>query len=447
MKIRLLKLYNNEYFPFLVLGIGFLLLSLLVPIPTGDDKFFQTVPNGIFDWSFYLNRYETWTSRVIIDLLIVTFLHIPSIIWRIANALIIVFLGVATSKLFITETNRRYKNWFLVTLIFIFPFKELTDTGWIATSINYLWPFSLSLYPLLILQKTIQSKPIKIWEYTLAIILLLIAANQEVICALLVIIFFIATIYSIIKKLPKGFIIICLFLLVMSLVFILTTPGNFVRNISELKWFWDFNHISFIEKIEIGLSSTLAYQVYRFNFIFLLLALSHIFIINRKYKDTFYRLLSFFPLVVNMVFNYTFHFSDRLFPSLPQFYWHLTKYGYVTLNNFTSINSYIPLIVLYLTSFIVVILLYLTFENTTMSLIALFSLGLGFLSRMAIALSPTIWGSGTRTHTFFTYTILICILLVFQKIDESEPVSYSQNLLIITGLVSSLTYINLLMTM
>lgn len=446
MKTRLFKLHKNEYFPFLVLGIGFLLFSLLVPIPIGDDKYFLTIPNGIFDWSFYVERYKTWTSRIIIDFLIVAFLHIPTIIWRIANALIIVFLGITTSKIFITDDNRKYKNWFLVSLIFIFPLKELTDTGWIATSINYLWPFTLGFYSLLILKKTIQSKPIKIWEYLIAIILLLIAANQEVVCALFVIIFLIATIHSIIKKHPNWFTFVCLLLLALSLVFVLTTPGNFIRKNSELKWFWDFNHISLIEKIEIGLSSTLAYQVYRFNFIFLMLSLSLIIIIHRKYKDAFFRFLSFLPLVINVVFNYTFHFSDRLFISLPQFYFHLTKYGYVTLNNFTSINSYIPQIVLYITAFIVVILLYLTFENTKMSLIALFTLGLGFISRMAIALSPTIWASGTRTHTFFTYSILICILLVFQKIDESEPASYSQGLLIFSGLIASLTLINQLMT-
>lgn len=438
---------KSDYFPFFVLAFCYLLFSMLVPIPIADDIHFQSYPEGIFDWSFYKLRYEIWTSRLIIDFLVVLFLHIPSVLWRISNALVIVLLGVTTSKLFINQKKRRFINWFLVSLLLLFPLKELTDTGWITTTINYFWPLAFGMYPLLLLKKINENETISCVEFCVGTLLLMIAANQEVVCIILFITFLVAAVLLRKKGNSHWFVYLGLIVLVSGVLLIFTTPGNYQRRISELKWFIDFNHISLIDKLEIGISSTLAYQIYQFNPLFLILALLFVPIIIKYYKERFFWFISFFPLIAALFFNSSLHFSANIFPNLQEFFPSLTKYGFISLRNFIIINSYIPLFILLVTAFTILILLYLTFGHTNSSILAIYIISMGFISRMAISFFPIVWASGTRTHTFLTYSILLCCLMVFQKFDEVMPDFYSQGILVFSGLFSSLTYINLIMSM
>jgi len=446
MKVKIHNFVYSDYFPFFILALCYLLFHLLVPIPIADDIHFQTYPEGIFDWSFYKLRYDIWTSRLIIDFLVVTFLHIPSIIWRIINTFVVVLLGITTSKLFINDKKRRFLNWFLVSLLLLFPFKELTDTGWITTTVNYSWPLAFGMYVLLILSKILRNEQIKSVEFIFGILLLLIAANQEVICIILFITFFIASI--LLKKMNRShwFVYISLLLLAVGVVLIFTTPGNFIRRTNELRWFIDFNQLSIIDKLEIGISSTLSYQIYKFNPIFFILSLLFVIQINKNYKERFFKFISFLPLVIIIFFNYTLNFSVNLFPNLPKFYTHLTRYGFITLQNFTEITSYFPMVMLFSTAFITIVLLYLTFGHRKSSILVLYIIAMGFISRLAIAFFPIVWASGTRTHTFLSFSILICCLLVFQELVEEKSEILSTSVLIFSGLLSMLTYINLIMS-
>jgi hypothetical protein len=303
------------------------------------------------------------------------------------------------------------------------------------------------MYELVILKKIVKEEPIHVSEFIIAGLLLVIAANQEVICTILLIIFLSMAIYLKKRKRSHWFLFVVILVCIIGIALVFTTPGNAARRDSELKWFQDFDHISLIDKLEIGVSSTLARQIYTFNLIFIILALLLVIVVHSKYKNTLIRFYAVIPIAVALIFNNSFSLSERLFPNLTSFYYSVTKYGIITLNNFTSIKTYIPFFILYFTAFCIVILLYLTFENTSESLIAIGGFVLGFVSRMAVAFSPTIWASGIRTHTYFTYAILICSVLVFNKLDDEKPKKISQYLLIFTGILAFLRFTNLLMSM
>lgn len=96
-----MKLFKKKNLPFLVLGVGMLLVHLLAPIPIADDVFFKGNPAGIFDWAFYKGRHFEWSSRLILEFFVVAFLKMLSIIWRVLNSGVLVLLGVALSELFV----------------------------------------------------------------------------------------------------------------------------------------------------------------------------------------------------------------------------------------------------------------------------------------------------------------------------------------------------------
>lgn len=441
------KLFKKKNLPFLVLGLGMLLVHLLAPIPIADDVFFKGNPAGIFDWAFYKERYFEWSSRLILEFFVVAFLKLPSIIWRVLNSGVLVLLGVALSELFV-EKNKKVFNWFIVFLLFLFPLREMLSAGWVTISINYIWPLTFGLLALVVVKKILLGKKIRVIEYILSGLLLIFAVNQEIMAVILGIVFLTSAVYLILNKRFHWFVALGLVLCLGSIVFTLTAPGNHLRQQAEIRWFIDFNYISFVEKLEIGISSTLAQYVFNFNFLFFVFSSLLAVAIFSKYKNPLYKVLALIPLGMSVVFGNGFYvIVDRLFPHLATIDTEITQYGLITLGNFTRIQSYIPLFLLMMTAFVILILIYIIFGNTWKSTIALGVLILGLISRLILAFSPTIWSSGIRTHFLLITAIIICSIMIIQDLAKRKSGQFIKNLLIAVGFVAGFSYLNLLMSL
>ena len=440
------KLFNSDYFPFIVFGISMLVIHFLAPIPIADDIFFLENPVSIFDWAFYKERYITWSSRLFIEFFIVALLKTPFLIWRVLNTGVLVLLGVTISQLLV-KRNKRLINWFIIFLLFLYPLKEMLSSGWVTISLNYLWPLVFGLHSMIVVKKIFIRKKISLISYILTGFLLIFSINQEIMAVTLTIVFLASAVYLIINKRLHWFIFLGLALCTGSLIFTLTTPGNVARSNAELRWFIDFNQISLVEKLEIGISSTLAQYIYNFNFIFFVFCVLLVIAVFTKFNDALYKVFALIPLVMSLIFGNGFYIIvDRLFPHLASIDTEITKYGLITLGNFTKIQSYIPLILLLVTGLMIIILLFLVFENAWNSLLALGILFLGFISRLILSFSPTVWASGIRTHFLMFTAIIICSVMVFQYLLKLKSDHYMENLLIVTGFIASFSYLNLLMS-
>jgi hypothetical protein len=203
-----------------------------------------------------------------------------------------------------------------------------------------------------------------------------------------------------------------------------------------------------VEKLEIGISSTLAQYVFNFNFLFFIFSSLLAIAIFSKYQDLLYKVFALIPLVMSLVFGNGFYvIVDRLFPHLASIDTEITQYGLITLGNFTRIQSYIPLFLLLMTAFVILILIYIIFGNTWKSTIALGVLILGLISRLILAFSPTIWSSGIRTHFLMITSFIICSIMIIQDLAKRKSGQFIENLLIAVGFVAGFSYLNLLMSL
>ena len=154
------------------------------------------------------------------------------------------------------------------------------------------------------------------------------------------------------------------------------------------------------------------------------------------------------PLVVLLLFGNSIHsIVDPLFPYLATVGPDISKYGLITLGNFTRIQSYIPLFLLYTSLLTIFGSLYIIFENTWLSLLSIGTLLLGLLSRMVMAFSPTIFASGLRTYFLLFAAILICSILIFEKLLASPSAKTAKNVLLFSGFSAFGMYLNLLMSL
>ena len=94
-----------------------------------------------------MNRYDTWTSRVIIEAVLFP-ISTNVLIWKICNILMYILFIYSILCL----TNYKYYK-ITFCLLLNYPIIEMSSAGWIATYVNYFWPLSAGTYALTSLHK------------------------------------------------------------------------------------------------------------------------------------------------------------------------------------------------------------------------------------------------------------------------------------------------------
>ncbi len=443
IRIKAKKIYQSDYFPFFVLTVGMLAIHMVLPMNTGDDTFFSVALDERSLPAYLHDRYFNWTSRMIIETILVSILHFPLIVWRIIDTAIILFFGVSISNLIVHE-NKRVDNWFITFLLFSYPFLDMDTAGWVATTTNTLWVLAFGVYVILIVKKVLLQQIIRKYEYIFSIVALIYAANQEQMCVVLLAVFLFSFFYIIKIKRPNGLIFGGLAICLASLIFILTCPGNAARKHSEVKWFQDFDHISVIDKLEIGVSSTLAHYLLEPNLLFVIFSILLCAAVHIKYADRLYRFYSDIPIAVTLFFGVWLKFASDLFPGLSLVNSQMTEHGLITLDNFTKLKSYVSIFILCTSFCLVLISLYLVFENSLQGICAVGTMLLGFLSRVIMGFSPTVWASSTRTYIYMYGAIIICSTMLFYNIVENRS-KFVNKFVMCTGFAAAISTLNMLM--
>jgi hypothetical protein len=372
---------------------------------TSDDVFFS---NALKDRSFpdYLSmRYELWTSRLLIESVLITIVHHP-LLWKIMDTAMVVITAIAISKL-TPSSNERTKNIFIVLLILLYPFIHMSSAGWVATTINYVWPLAFALVALIPLKKYLYQEKIRWWEYIIYIPSLLFAANTEQICALFCGVYFVFFLYLLYKKQFHPFIAIQLALSLLSMLFILTCPGNDLRFEQEITtWFPEFADLSFFHKLEIGFSSSLYHFMMQPNLIFLTFcALIFGCVFLRKLKSPLILYIAGLPLAAALIFGMFGVYFGSIFPVIASVKNALTPLGTGVFWEWSS--AWIPDLILSGVSCLIIFSLYHCFENKNLAVLNIFIILVGFCTRLAMSFSPTIWASSNRTFIFMYFAIIL----------------------------------------
>ena len=431
IKSKLRKLYKWDYFPFFVLFIATLIFHIVINLDAGDDLSFKMIlhNNKLSDWLKL--RYMTWSSRLIIEGIMVSIFAYAIALWKIIDIFIIILLGVSISKIFI-ESNLRSNNWIIVGLIFIYPFTDMSSAGWGATTINYLWPLSLGIYSFVIIKKIFIGLEIKWYEYVCSTLALIFAANQEQMCVILLAMYGILCLYFILKHKSKIYIFLQTFLCLASVLFIISCPGNAMRKYSEVsRWFPNYYMLSLANKVQLGFSSSLVNFISKPNIIFIIFSMLIAIVIIKKCKSKMFCIIGIIPLA-----------SCLSLPMLSKLSGVVAQNNIITVDNFYLIESYIPIVLLGMVFVCTLLSLYFCFGNSPKAFLSIFILILGFSSRIIMGFSPTIWASSTRTFIFMYFSFIICSIMLYSEICKSKH----ENLKFINyiiGVVSIFSYINI----
>ena len=277
---------HNKFFA--ITALLFILFFLVATPISGDDVNYFALQSTNFEWLSL--RYNTWTSRIVIDSNL-PFMAKHEYIFKLITILLFLSAPIA---LYITTQKYKLSASLCILLIAIFPFYKLTSAGYAATMTNYFYPilFGLWVFVYLFIKKA------NIFGYLILMILTTYVVNHEQTAILLLVVSLIALFY---KDSDKKLATLCLILSIVGLFFIFTCPGNTVRLLAESNtWLPGYENYELLDKINLGITSSLYFLNYRGPVAFLFCFASVMYVFTKKFNLSL-ALVIFLTILINLV--------------------------------------------------------------------------------------------------------------------------------------------------
>lgn len=396
------------------------MMHLCMTTNTVDDLWFAKILDKMTLTEYWAMRYQTWSSRLIIETLLIMFVKVAPIFWKLADSLVSVVLAYAIVTLFLKKKSST-STWLVVALIMIYPFNQMTSAGWIATTMNYFWPLAFGLFAMIPIRRYLDQEPVHPVEQALVFLAMLYGCNTEQMGAIIFCVYGIFILYGVcIKKHFSKALILNFALAVASFIFIITCPGNGQRKISELHWFPGFENLSVIQKAAMGFltsTSELFYVENKVYFVFICVLLVAVWMTHKKWTV---RVLGALPLLYYLFSVKALQIIFKLFPSLEIY----TPTQYIgEISSFDNLTFYLYCVINLCVLLLVFLDVFLALNKTKVFPIAVLTLGAGIASRVIIGFSPTIFISGDRTAIFLTFSFIIvsALLAVYVCFKRVKP--------------------------
>lgn len=423
MKDYCKRLIHWIYFPLVILFVLMLVMHFLMNFSNDDINFFSSILDRM-SWGEFLKwRYWSWTSRVVIEgVLVVLSRHLY--LWRVLDSLIMVLLVYSLNRLlFLKATSKNLVLCSLITLLY--PFWNMKEAGFCATTLNYLWVLAFLLFVLIPFSDIYNKRCVDKRLYPLYGLMLLYVCNQEQAVCIVLGVSLLFMIEMIRTKKMHFYVLFCLVISLGSLLFILTCPGNDNRAFLEtLNWYPDYVNARFFDKVYLGIVSSMSIllgSIFVLWFFSFCLCASSLRISCSKFTKAI--ALGQFLLISGLS---VYRGYCRLSSLSENLFHYSTDVGHVF--TFSKEN----LLFLGLSLLLVIIFIYLLiaiFKKKGWILVFVLLFGCG--TRLMMGFSPTIFASGARTSIFLYFSLLI---IIGYLLKESFPL-FKRRGKVITGIV------------
>lgn len=426
------------YVPFLLVAVVGLFYHLRMVPMGGDDIFFSQATEGTTLWSYLANRYETWTSRVVSEFVLVNVIQCP-LLWRGMDFLMFATLPVILSRIFGQGT---LINWCAAGAVLIFPFHDMGTAGWITTTVTHFWPLWGIFYVVLLIKKMLVSKRIHPLEAVLGVLVCIMTGSHEQYAVIMFVLFLLYGIYLWQqRRKPENLPVLIPLVVVnlISLLVILLCPGNARRNqvsIEDLPIYAEFN---FGEKLYLGLLSIERVFIANADAVFFTVVFLWAVLVYAKTKDYKKTLLSGLPLWI--LFGQT--VLRTAYPGLSGIF---VMPEQILSWSWGELSTWLPMVYLAVSVGAMLYALYqLLGENLREYLYAVILLGCGFGAGMVLGFMATIYVSGERVYAPLYSILLAVTLFCIRKMQGTveEKIKQASGKLVVT-LPAGICLINVL---
>lgn len=410
----------------------------------GDDYYFMTCLNDTGFGAFLVKRWYGWSSRLVIEGVLVLVLQQPIWVWKVLDILVSVLIAWLLCGFFCSDYGKHGSGSSIQTdkntlpgtrtavpltslilflcLLLSYDFREMDSAGYMTTTINYWWPLAALLVAALPLYLWYQDGACKKGCYVLGAFAAIFAINQEQICAMALL----ACLYLLITDKLRGrktnpYLYVLLALSVCFAICVAICPGNAARKASNIDfWFPAYAGFNLVQKVLLGWYSLLKTLYQDVNLPYFLMCAVLFMAVLKKQKGLPARLIAAIPLLSNLGL-----LGVLLFGKYREYPWvHLILHVFdfdqpVVYYQGSLPNSNRLLLLVYtFCCACVVISLFLIWNKKERAIDALALLIIASASKISMGLSPTVWASSERTSIFLDFGF---ILLGMLAVREMEP--------------------------
>ena len=246
--------------------------------------------------TFLKNRYDWWSSRVVIEAAMLPLAAAPVWVWKLLDIAMLLLLVYNAADLFAAAQAHVQKGvqaqLFFFAGLWMIPLLSINGAGWITTTTNYLWALALGLLALRPLKHCLCREKCAVWEWLACPLCTLYAANMEQMGAILCGAYLVCGMFLLVRDRralpffaqtraekdaaeaahgPRGskgskalpcLILLQTLLVLWMLYFVLSSPGNGWRNQYEIeRYFPEFEALSTWEKLHMGFLETGQYYL------------------------------------------------------------------------------------------------------------------------------------------------------------------------------------------
>lgn len=408
-------LRNNIWLFYMFLFGVVTIWHMVVQIGTADDVWFlEHSKMGLIEFTKW--RVEEWTSRNIIEIVMLVLLNMNKYMWVILDSSMFVLILHSMRKIVRpTKENNLIVTILIVLVILLFPISYFSQAGWYATTLNYVWPLALGLYGLSYIMRFIDGEPINFIQKIMIIISTVYATNQEQMSALFVGFYGLFIIYALMKrKQVPTLVYIILFISILMLVYHAVCPGNAVRKLVETNtYFPEFDKFSLIDKITMGVVTTISTSLVSAPYIIYVWNIALLYIVYKNSNNMKQKVFIIGLTIINFIISISDKFSTYygfkyIFGIFGKFIYYMDSIDYSDLSLYLVILYFIINIVVFL------YVIRKNLDNKMFLLIGIL-LGAAFCSRVILGLSASIFVSGTRTFINTYFMIFISSILCFNS--------------------------------
>lgn len=405
----------------------------------GDDVWFATILNNRTVGEYYVWRYQTWSSRLVVESMLIFLCRSNIWLWRVCDSAIIVLLVYSIVELIKNKRNEdEIEVWTVMGLVVFFPYIYMSSAGWIATSLNYLWPLALGLYGLIPIKNVLNGEETSLFTEISVLPALLYASNTEQMAAILFVVYLIVILYYYIKS--KRFskeLIINFIIVAINLGIVLTCTGNAQRTIAEMHWFPNFEQFLLLQKIIMSFVTTTIQFWYEANSVYFIYTIILMIGVWLRNKSKIHRMIGAIPFVYYVFCSKGLEVIFRISPSLEIY----SPFQYISQVGFSNYTYYMYAAINLILVLINIICYYLIFKKEYHFYIISLILLAGIASRLVVGLSPTFFASGERTAIYFVFSLIgnagyLLLNYIYEKLNNPSLVSVFTCILVIVGFES-----------
>lgn len=398
----------TAYAPFMLVLVIAVLYHLKIGAISGDDPFFAAATDDKTMWQFLSERYQTWTSRIVIDFLVVSLVdHL--IVWKILDIIVFSSMPVLFAKIL---GDTKLVRWCSAAAILLYPFHDVGSAGWVTTTINYLWPIWGILLVGVLVKKVLCQEKILWYEIAAGVIGCILASSHEQAAVVLFIILLLAGIWLVRKHCLKVPVYYLMLLINMaSLIFILTCPGNGNRNAVGTVDMPEFANYTLFDKAYLGLLSIERVFIANVDIVFFMVVLLLAVLVYIKTSDYKKTLISSLPVLILLgqsVIKTAYPELNGLFVVPEQ----------VTVWSYGELSAWIPMVYLAVTVASILAALFWLMEDMQEYISAVLLLGCGFAAGLVIGFTATIYVSGDRVYITLYFILLFISVYCIRKMER-----------------------------